>query len=223
MDDRAFIISFGVSMGAHLVVLMAVGIPFGWFKPSAIRWPIEVVYEQEPPQSQRQVSQDQLARDRRSMSPAPSPPGAHERSELHLPERPLLIEAQALAELLPARPSIVDLTNLVDAARGDPVLLGYFSAIRQQIQRSANSRMWVTQPSGEGLVCVSFVLAPSGRIHEVVVVPERSTPSTLLRETALRIVFSAAPFPPFPPSFDESDKTIVVPLEFQFGSSAASD
>jgi protein TonB len=118
----------------------------------------------------------------------------------------------------PQRGAVIDLTNLVEASRGDPVLLSYFSAIREQIQQTANRQPWLTGEMTQGLVYVSFTLYASGSVERVVIVGERSVDSEMLRDAALRIVKAAAPFPPFPPSMTEGHKTVVVPLEFLLGS-----
>ena len=124
-----------------------------------------------------------------------------------------------LPELFPDRSAIVDLTDLVEAAKGNPVLLSYFSAIREQIQQAANHRTWMTGEGHEGTVYVSFVLAANGSIRSATVLEGRSVPSRTLQGIAMQIVQSAEPFPAFPPSLPEHRKTIVVPLEFLLGSS----
>ena len=113
----------------------------------------------------------------------------------------------------------MDLTNLVDAAQGDPVLLSYFSAIREQIQRAANQQTWMAgEPDAQGLVYVSFVLGAAGKVQAVSIVADRSIPSRQLQDIAMRIVKAASPFAPFPPSLAGASKTVVVPLEFLRGS-----
>ena len=114
----------------------------------------------------------------------------------------------------------VDLTNVAEAAQGNPVLLSYFEAIREQIQRTANTQTWM--PPGDasaGVVYVGFVLTSAGHVQSASVVQERSTASSELVQVALRIVKASSPFLPFPPSFKEPSKAIVVPLEFSFDAS----
>ena len=113
-----------------------------------------------------------------------------------------------------ARSPVVDLTNLVDAAQGDPVLLSYFGAIREQIQRTADRQRWAIGKSPGGVVYISFTLTADGKIGQVNILTARSAPAPLLHNVALGIIQAAAPFPPFPPSVPEPSKTIVVPLEF---------
>ncbi len=215
MSDRMFLISFGASVGLHLLLVVGQLLSWNWFDLPRQRLALEVIYETlEDPADELQLLKEQLTRATRetSASPAPSVPGGH--TQIRIPDRPLLAAEQPLAELMPDRGPIVDLTNLVDAARGDPVLLSYFSAIREQIQRTANDQAWLAGETNQGLVYVSFLLTASGRLQDVAVVTERSAGARTLWEAALRIIRGSAPFPPFPPSMADPSKTIVVPLEF---------
>jgi len=215
MSDRMFLISFGASAGLHLLLLAGQLLSLDWFALPRQRLPLEVIYEsRSDPAEELALLKEQLTRATRetSASPAPSLPGGH--TEIRIPERPLLAAEQSLAGLLPDRGPIVDLTNLVDAARGDPVLLSYFGAIREQIQRTANQQAWLAGETTEGLVYVSFLLTASGRLQDVAVVTERSAEARPLWDAALRIIRGSAPFPPFPPSMTDPSKTVIVPLEF---------
>lgn len=218
LTDRIFIAAFALSFIAHLILLASrfIGLP-GVSHPRTRLKPLGVIYEQVAAQEELRTLQEQLARVKRdtTSSPSPSPDGT--RPQVRIPDRPSLTAGQTLADIMPDRVAVVDLTNLVDAARGDPVLLSYFSAIREQIQRAANNQAWVQQRSDEGLVFVMFVLSNSGAVQSLQVAPDRSTPSAVLRDVAVRIVKAAAPFPPFPPSIAEPSKTIIVPLEFLLG------
>ena len=217
MTDRVFTICFGISLGLHLALLVGQLLSLGWFRIDRVRTPIEVVYEYEVAAQELQHLQEQLARAKRDAVAAPSLTTG-ERVQIRVPDRPLLTADQTVPEILPGRSSVVDLTNLVDASRGDPVLLSYFSAIREQIQETANRRSWLNGEPTEGLVYVSFVLTSTGAIQGAAVLPDRSVPSQPLRDISVNIVTTAAPFPPFPPSITEPNKTIVVPLEFLVGS-----
>jgi TonB family protein len=112
------------------------------------------------------------------------------------------------------RSAIVDLGNVADAAQGDPVLLSYFIAIRDQIQRAANRQTWSAQGAGHGLVYVTFLLSANGSIQSAQSVRDRSVALPTLQAMAVTIVKSAGPFAPFPPSVPGGSKTIVIPLEF---------
>ena len=232
MSERAFTVAFGVSLGLHLVLLLGQLASLNWLKMSGSRTPIEVIYERETTTQELERLQERLARATSESAAVPSPPTVGEHAQIRIPDRPLLSDDRvltateagrpltdngSLSELVPGSPAIVDLANLVDASRGNPVLLSYFSAIRDQIQQTANRTPWLNGASTEGLVYISFTLSASGAIRQVAVVSERSVAAQPLQEAAIRIVKAAAPFPPFPPSMAEPNKTIVVPLEFLLG------
>ena len=233
MSDRAFSIAFAVSLGLHLVLLLGQLLSLHWLNLSSSRTPIEVIYEHEAASRELERLQEHLARATQETIAVPSPPTVSEHAQVRIPDRPSLSDDRSLAAVATGRPltddralsefvaatppSVVDLTNLVDASRGNPVLLSYFSAIRDQIQQAANRTTWLSGASSEGLVYISFTLSASGAIQKVTVVSERSVAAQPLQEAAIRIVRAAAPFPPFPPSMAEPNKTVVVPLEFLLG------
>lgn len=213
--DRLLLISFGVSLGVHLFLLVSQAASLHWLSAPRSHPPLEVVYEHELAQQQLRHLQEQLARSARERSTPPtSAADLATHPQILIPDRPSLISRHSLSALMPRDGSVVDLTNLIEAARGDPIRLSYFSAIREQIQATANRRVWLTGAADSGLVYVSFLLTSSGVVKGVEVVSDRSASSHTLREVALQIVTHAAPFPPFPPSMVESSKTVVVPLDF---------
>ncbi len=112
----------------------------------------------------------------------------------------------------------IDLTDLTTASQGNPVLYSYFGAIREQIQRTANGRVWFPKEIADaGIIYVGFILDRSGAVQSVGVVYERSASSAVLQDAALRILQASSPFLPFPPSFQESAMAMVVPIEFALG------
>jgi TonB family protein len=213
-EDRVFAIAFGVSLAAHLLFLIGQLLQLGWFVVRKDLGPIEVVYNYEMATKAAQDMRAQLARAQRDAVGAPVPGTFGERMQVRIPDRPQLAADRDIEALVPTPGAVVDLTDLVDASRGDPVLLSYFGAIRERIQYAANQVEVNLDGEQGGLVYVSFTLLASGAIQDVAIVSERSAPGPRLREVALRIVRAAGRFPPFPPSMPEERKTIVVPLEF---------
>ncbi|PIQ84532.1 MAG: hypothetical protein COV75_01810 [Candidatus Omnitrophica bacterium CG11_big_fil_rev_8_21_14_0_20_63_9] len=219
MNDRVFAISFGASLGLHLILLLGQILSLPWWDTPRPMRPIEVVYEYEIVQQELKELQERHSKAARDLTTAPaSAPGLSERTQIRIPDRPSLTVEQTVADLALNRSSVIDLTNLVDASRGDPVLLSYFGAIREQIQQAANHRPWLTGETAQGLVYVSFILSSSGAVQGISIVADRSVSSDQLRDVAVKIVKTAAPFLPFPPSMTDPQKTIVVPLEFLLGS-----
>lgn len=126
--------------------------------------------------------------------------------------------SEASASFGSGRDGTIDLTDVTAAAQGDPVRLTYFSAIREQVQRTADSRDWVAgQAPAGGLVYVQVVIDRTGQADAITVLPDRSRASPTLSETAARLVTAAAPFPPFPPAFHEPRLTVLLPIEFVSG------
>jgi len=218
MNDRPLLIAFGISLGLHGALLVKPALPLRWVQAPAIRPPLRVVYEQPTVRSPAHPTRAALVRALRQAGVGPSTPGAGDGPRIRVPDRPTLGTMSLAPDWTPRAPSVVDLTDLLDAARGDAVLLSYFGAIRERIQRTANQRPWLTTETTPGVVYVSFQLDASGLVREARVVPERSAASSALQQVAVRIVTSAAPFPPFPPSLSVSTKTIIIPLEFVMGS-----
>ena len=216
LGERIFFIAFATSLGLHLIVFAGPLMSLPWFRLPQRRLPLEVIYQYEIAHKDVQRLKERLARASHTAQ-APSPTESAGRLQIRIPERPVLATTQALPTIISQRSSVIDLTNLSEASQGDPVLLSYFSALREQIQRRANARGWFTGDVRQGLVYISFVLNAGGSIQKAWVVADRSVTSNSLREIAIRIVKSAAPFPPFPPSFGEAKKTIIVPLEFMSG------
>ena len=221
-SERVFTFAFGLSLGAHLILLAGRVLSWQWLNaPTKSLSPLQVVYDYQIAQQELRslnVLKEQLARATRDHGTALSPSDFGVHQQIRIPDRPSLAAGQNIQEIMPGRPAVVDLTNLVDAARGDPVLLSYFGAIREQIQQTATRCNWITGPANGGMVYVSFVLSAGGVLRDANIVMDRSTSSGSLRDSALKIVKAASPFPPFPPSMSEPQKTIVVPLEFLLSS-----
>jgi TonB family protein len=230
--DRPFVIALAVSLACHLIVL-AVQLLRGRDgargpRPTAL----EVIYDTPPAPSAQRVREALGAPRTLSRALAPAAGTGLPGLQIRVPNRALVVAgpsavasgslgvgsltglAPASSSEEPTRSAVVDLGNMADAAQGDPVLLSYFMAIRDQIQRTANRQRWPAEGAGEGLVYVSFVLSSAGMIQSAGSVRGRSIASPTLQEMAVKIVQHAGPFAPFPPSVSGGIKTIVIPLEF---------
>ena len=241
--DRLFMITLSISLAGHAVIFGAQLMHPGWVRLPSPPTPLKLVYEQDARQEATQWTREELrrAQERLKNLPDPSSTPLHEGvgASRQWEEQVQGALASGLSNLEPqirvgdsagvyapsmsiaesgAWASAIDLTNVTAAAQGNPVLLSYFGAIRERIQRTANERAWL--PSGEvkgGVIYVGFSIGRSGEIDSIAVVPDRSVDSPLLRQTALHIIESSSPFLPFPPSLQESSKTVVVPIEFSLG------
>ncbi|MBI4354014.1 MAG: TonB family protein [Candidatus Omnitrophica bacterium] len=229
-DTTAFRWALGLSILCHLVVIGLQAMVMKTASHASIRQTMDVVYERASVEATpRQVPLSDLAA-RAASLPQVTMSTHHIQvggGSLGggLDGLPAAAEPAASAvfgiggppSLLPT--SVVDLSNLAEASQGDPVLLSYFSAIREQIQRTANQRTWTSSDESEGVITVTFVLNSVGHATSPQVVLERSVSSSALQDMAVRIIDASSPFPPLPPSLQDSAKTIVVPLEFLKSSS----
>ena len=235
--DRFFHVTLAVSLAGHVVVLASQLLLPGWKFQSGPMKPPKLVYQPETPQQQTQWSRE-FSRVRSPVGEAPGPSAPPSADPL-ISYQPEGLGSEALEAAMMVRvgtasgestpfagpgadgawASAVDLTNLATASQGDPVLYTYFRALREQIQHTANAQPWVpAQADASGVIYVGFVIVPSGAIQSAAILGDRSAESVTLREAAIDIVRAAAPFPPFPPSFQEATKAVVVPIEFSVGS-----
>ncbi len=243
--ERLFHLTLAISVAGHVVVLGAQLLTTGGFSRfGRAAHPLKLIYEYEAAKGNLSWAQQELRRAQARVHEAPDPSSqpfqgagadgqplegwlqgavASRLSNLIAQIKIGGSDAQGLpsaaSSLTGAWSTAIDLTNVTEAAQGNPVLLTYFSAIREHIQRTANTRPWLPQgTSTEGTVYVGFIVDRSGHIQSVSVIAERSVRSPLLRDVALRIIKASDPFLPFPPSFPGETKTIMVPIEFVLGS-----
>ena len=219
--DRPLLVAFGVSLACHTLFLGFQLVQLHLHSDAERARTLDVVYEYQIAEQDVRQLQRQLTELRKNPEAIPAPAGVQAPAPtIRIPDRPTLAVPLTQPDASTARTAVVDLTNLVDAAQGNPVLLSYFSALREQIQRTANQRTWLTGQAAQGIVLISFVLSSNGEVLSASVVADRSVPSRALQDIAMRIVKASSPFVPFPPSLPDSAKTIVVPLEFLVGPSS---
>jgi len=216
--DKSLTVAFIASAGMHLVLLIGPIFSMPWFSIPKTRAPIEVIYEYEVSKDELRHIQDKLTRASGSPINSPSPSPVGERAQVRIPDRPSLTASYSIDDIMPSRASVVDLTNLGRRRKGRPRAIELFQRNREQIQKTANNGTWLNKETNEGLVYVSFTLVSSGQVRDLAIVSSRSANLPPLQNTALKIINQAAPFPPFPPSMNEPNKTVVVPLEFLLGS-----
>lgn len=127
-----------------------------------------------------------------------------------LPSPPAFIDKEAMfknsggnASSKPAflKPDIVSIKKVItlplaDADKiSDPFYINYYQIVREKIRRAASLNY---SRSEEGEVCLSFIILNDGLLKDARLIEEKSSPSPYLRETALKSVKEASPFPAFP-------------------------
>ncbi|MCM8793039.1 MAG: TonB family protein [Candidatus Omnitrophica bacterium] len=95
----------------------------------------------------------------------------------------------------------------------EPAFLDYYRAIREKIKISANRKKPLFFNPGE--VCVFFVLDNRGNLRRLKIIEQRSSNDPLLRETALRSIERASPFPPFPKELKREQIAFNIVIAFE--------
>ncbi len=236
-EDRFLSITMTISLAGHAVLLAFQLMNPSWGRSFHAMKPVRLIYEPESAHERSQWAQQELHQARLKDLPEPTttPSEGGMRGTGYRPSAVGSDAASLMAQVKVGRSradwsalaapggalqAAVDLANLAEASRGNPVLYSYFSAIREQIQQRANERAWL--PEGvavSGTVYIGFVITRTGAVQSAAVMEDRSVDSPVLQKVALRIIQASAPFPPFPPSFEDSSKAIMVPIEFAPGSS----
>lgn len=94
----------------------------------------------------------------------------------------------------------------------NPSYISYYQIVREKIKRSAYQN-YTGREVGE--VTVSFVISNDGMLRELLLIEERSYESAYLRETALRSVKDASPFPNFPADLDYPQLSFNLAITFE--------
>ncbi len=77
----------------------------------------------------------------------------------------------------------------------NPSYISYYQIVREKIKRAAYQN-YTGREVGE--VTISFVISDDGYLKELRLIEDKSSPSTYLKEIALRSLKDASPFPNFP-------------------------
>ncbi|KPK98436.1 MAG: hypothetical protein AMJ95_04160 [Omnitrophica WOR_2 bacterium SM23_72] len=94
----------------------------------------------------------------------------------------------------------------------NPVYLSYYQIVREKIKRAAY-QSYTGKEVGE--VTVSFVILNNGQLQELRLIEEKSVFSPYLRDTALRSIKEACPFPAFPKELDYPQLSFNLAITFE--------
>ena len=95
----------------------------------------------------------------------------------------------------------------------EALYLTYYQSIREKIRAFVVKNYPHFIACGE--VCLYFILSSDGRLKEVSIVEERSSPNSLLREIAENSLRNAAPFSPFPKDLKQGRLSFNVIVSFE--------
>jgi len=95
----------------------------------------------------------------------------------------------------------------------EALYIGYYQSIRGRIREFVVENYPRFIACGE--VCLRFVLLSNGKLKELSVIEERSTPNHLLQEIAKKSLRRASPFAPFPKGLGQAQLSFNVIISFE--------
>ena len=113
----------------------------------------------------------------------------------------------------PAVPAVIDLSNLAPDLGREPSYLQYFRSIRERIRYYAQRNLPSTSRGGE--VFVRFILSAAGHLQAVEVDATRSVHDLALEHLSFESIKQAAPFPPFPLTFNQPQITFHIIIQYE--------
>jgi TonB family protein len=90
--------------------------------------------------------------------------------------------------------------------------ISYYQIVREKIRRSAYQNYGKAET---GEVYASFIITREGFMRDVRLVESKSSENTYLRETALKSISDASPFPSFPKELDYPQLSFNVVISFE--------
>ncbi|MFA4888168.1 MAG: energy transducer TonB [Candidatus Omnitrophota bacterium] len=94
----------------------------------------------------------------------------------------------------------------------NPSYISYYQVVREKIKRCAY-QIYTGKETGE--VTISFIISDDGFLKELRLIEEKSSASQYLKETALRSVNEASPFPNFPKELDYPKLSFNLTITFE--------
>lgn len=94
----------------------------------------------------------------------------------------------------------------------NPNYMSYYQLVREKIKRAAYQNYTRTEM---GEIYLSFSVSSDGYIQEIRIVDEKSSANPYLKETALKSIKDASPFPNFPKELDYPQLSFNVIVSFE--------
>jgi len=116
------------------------------------------------------------------------------------------------------KPDIISVKKIITTPALDldkinnPTYISYYQIVREKIRRSAYQNYGKAET---GEVYASFVITREGFIRDVRLVESKSSQNPYLRETALKSISDASPFPSFPKELDYPQLSFNVVISFE--------
>jgi TonB family protein len=223
-SDRNFQLALVFSLIAHTaMVLNYPGLKMLPFAKKPLM--VKISYLKNPPQLTEE--QKRMVPKRAPQVKLPSQVSAFDKNSLIPPSskeslsklnRPVLPHQQALIKPAIIKPDIIAVKKKITLPPVDmekmnnPSYVSYYQFVREKIRRAAYQNY---SRSETGEVYMAFVISSTGILREVRLIEEKSSSNYYLRETALRSIRDASPFPLFPKELDYPQLSFNVIISFE--------
>jgi TonB family protein len=224
-SDRNFQIALVFSLIAHTVIVLNYpGLKFLPFAKKPVM--VKISYLKNPP-PQLTEEQKLMVSKRVAQVKLPSQVSAFDKNSLIPPSnkeslsklnRPVLPHQQALIKPAIIKPDIIAVKKKITLPPVDmekmnnPSYVSYYQFVREKIRRAAYQNY---SRSETGEVYMAFVISSTGILRDVRLIEEKSSSNYYLRETALRSIRDASPFPLFPKELDYPQLSFNVIISFE--------
>jgi TonB family protein len=93
--------------------------------------------------------------------------------------------------------------------------IGYYRSVREKIRYYADRNYVKEGTSTQGEAFLSFVVASNGELLHIMVIDNRSSADSALRDIAINSIRDASPFPAFPQGMNQYQITFNVIISFE--------
>lgn len=213
--DRTLLNALIISLCGHLLLF------FPWTslkrQPSKRAFSeIEISYFQIKPNPPEEIKVTQVITVEKSQKEPPNPEKISLKEEIKIVEKKEELAEPKKAEKKVA-PVLTKEEQLVaqdfSALSKEPAFLDYYRAIREKIKISANRNKPAFFSPGE--VYIFFVLNRQGDLKRLKIIETRSSSDPILKNTALKSVENASPFPPFPQRLNREQIAFNIIIAFE--------
>lgn len=147
-----------------------------------------------------------------------TPPPFIDREDIFKRSREGISQKYLLTKPAFAKPDIIAVKKKITLPPIDldkidnPSYISYYQIVREKIRRAAYQN-YIRAEVGE--IYLSFLIFSDGSLRAVQLIGEKSSPSTYLKEIALRSIKEASPFPNFPKELDYPQLSFNVVISFE--------
>jgi len=182
-------------------------------KVSYIKSPVKPKQEQKPTKSEPLLKlPPRITIDKRIPPPYVDKENIFKANQLSKPqerifEKPSFVKADILAIKKKITLPPIDMNKI-----NNPSYLSYYQIVREKIKRAAYQN-YTGEETGE--VTISFIISSDGSLRDLRLIEEKSSPSSYLREIALKSVKDASAFPSFPKELDYPQLSFNLAITFE--------